>query len=75
MLVANRELRTAVIVLSNTAPGNKLDRWAMDLITRTTPPTMRGRNAIAAIRPRHGRPRKHLAGRYQLNPNFIFDVR
>ena len=72
IIVVNQELRTAVVVLSNTAAGKQVDRLGMELITRTVPSrTKRGESPSSdpgVVDP------KRLEGRYQLTPNFVFDV-
>ena len=73
MLVINRELKAAVIVLSNTAPGEEVDELAMELITRTLPSKAKTAKSPPA-EPGKIDP-KRLEGRYQLTPDFIFDVR
>ena len=70
MLIVNRKLRTAVIALANTAPGDKVDQMAMELITRTIPKSPQSPPSDpGTVTP------ERLEGRYQLTPDFIFDVR
>ena len=72
IIVVNRELRTAVIVLSNTAPGDNVDQLAMELVTRAVP-SRTGAPQSPPSDPDTVTPDR-LVGRYQLTPNFIFDV-
>ena len=78
-LFINRELKCAVIVLCNTAVDNEVDNLAMQLVMKAAgredkptpsdaPEPGSGKLAIDA------KLRSRLVGRYQLNPNFIFDV-
>ena len=73
IIVVNRELRTAVVVLSNTAAGSKVDRLAMELATRAVPSRTK-RAESPSSDPGVVDP-KRLEGRYQLAPNFVFDMR
>lgn len=89
-LFINREFKCAVVVLCNTAVTNEIDQLAMLLIQKAagqdvkptaiektdskpsdskTPDKKPGDLAIDA------KLRSRLVGRYQLTPNFIFDVR
>ena len=75
----NRELKCAVVVLCNTAVANEVDQLAMQLVMKAagqdvkpgpsdTPKRDPAKLAIDA------KLRGRLVGRYQLTPDFIFDV-
>lgn len=77
-LFINRELKCAVVVLCNTAVLSEVDQLAMHLVQKAAgqevklPPTAPAdKKPEVAISPKH---RQRLVGRYQLTPNFIFDV-
>lgn len=70
----NRKLKSAVIVLSNTSTFTGIDELAATLIRRAAGINTR----IEPDEPDDGIDAKHrsrLVGRYQLAPNFVFDVR
>lgn len=78
-IFVNRELKCAIVVLCNTAVANEIDKLAMQLMLKaagqqTIPelgdPSDQGSDNLAIAEELRGR----LVGRYQLTPNFIFDV-
>ncbi|GAA4453129.1 serine hydrolase domain-containing protein [Novipirellula rosea] len=70
IILVNRRHRVAVILLSNTAPGPHIDALGIGLMRHATTS-----DAEPKIKPfADGIDPKRLEGRYQLAPNFIFDV-
>ncbi len=76
----NRELKCAVIVLCNTAVTNEIDQLAMQLVKKAAgqevkleprKPSAKAPDKLAI----DAKLRRRLVGRYQLRPDFIFDVR
>jgi CubicO group peptidase (beta-lactamase class C family) len=84
-IFVNRELKCAVVVLCNTALLNEIDQLATQMVQKAagidvkpTPSETAARKPAAKDAGALGIDEKHrrrLAGRYQLTPNFIFDVR
>ncbi|MDA8745465.1 serine hydrolase [Rubripirellula amarantea] len=72
IIVVNRELKVAVIVLANTAPGDTVDQLAMELVARTVP-SHSPRDQPTEPDPSDAN-LERLVGRYQLAPTFVFDV-
>jgi D-alanyl-D-alanine-carboxypeptidase/D-alanyl-D-alanine-endopeptidase len=75
----NRELKCAVIVLSNTAVMNEVDQLAMQLVLKAAgqeikPESKEASNDKSADVAIDAKLRGRLVGRYQLKPSFIFDV-
>ena len=79
-LFINREFKCAVVVLCNTAVTNEVDLLAMQLIQKAaghevkpepSKPSDKESGDLAIDAKHRGR----LVGRYQLKPDFIFDVR
>ncbi|HEX3599324.1 MAG TPA: serine hydrolase domain-containing protein [Lacipirellulaceae bacterium] len=82
-LFINRNIKSAVIVLCNTHVSNEIDQLAIKLIQKAA-----GAPAREEVKPEanatsghdstklpiDAKLRSRLVGRYQLNPNFIFDV-
>jgi CubicO group peptidase (beta-lactamase class C family) len=81
----NRELKCAVVVLCNTALLNEIDQLATQMVQKAAgidvkppPGETAAKKPVAKDAGALGIDEKHrrrLAGRYQLTPNFIFDVR
>ena len=80
----NRELKCAVVILCNTAIGNEIDQLATQLILKaagqevTPEPSDDSDDASDGDADKltvDAKLRSRLVGRYQLTPNFIFDVR
>ncbi|MGE3243044.1 MAG: serine hydrolase domain-containing protein, partial [Pirellulales bacterium] len=78
-LFINRELKCAVVILCNTAAGDKIDQLAAQLVQKAAglqvelepdEPADPDADKLAIDAKLRGR----LVGRYQLAPNFIFDV-
>jgi hypothetical protein len=78
-LIVNRELKCAVIVLCNTAARNEVDHLGMQLLMKAAGQELEGESnepadpesdKLAIDATLRGR----LVGRYQLTPDFIFDV-
>jgi len=79
-LFINREIPCAAIVLCNTAVNTEIDQLAMQLVLKAagkefTPMPDEAPAAAADGATIDAALRSRLVGRYQLTPNFIFDVR
>jgi serine-type D-Ala-D-Ala carboxypeptidase/endopeptidase len=79
-LFINRELKCAVIVVCNTAVMNEVDQLAMQLVMKAAgqeakPEPSETTDKEPGDLAIDEELRSRLAGRYQLAPNFIFDIR
>ncbi len=79
-LFITRKLNRAVIVLCNTSVPNEVDQLAMQLVWNAAGQEVKSEPGEAPEDPSDdlaidAKLRRRLVGRYQLVPNFIFDVR
>ncbi len=79
VIFINREIECAVIVLCNTAVSDNIDQLAMQMIARVAlqgaePSSDESSEKKPGELAIDAKLRKRLEGRYQLTPNFIFDV-
>jgi serine-type D-Ala-D-Ala carboxypeptidase/endopeptidase len=79
-LFINRELKCAAIVLCNTSVANEADQLAMQLVLKAAgkevkPEPSEPSDAESDDLAIDAKLRRRLVGRYQLTPDFIFDVR
>jgi len=79
-LFINRELKCAVIVLCNTAVESEVDQLAMQLVMKAAGQDVELESSESSDTKSDkltidSKLRGRLAGRYQLTPDFIFDVR
>ncbi len=80
-LFINRELKCAVIILCNTSLNTEVDQLAMKLVMKAAGQEVEPEPATLAADDARGdieidaKHRSRLVGRYQLAPDFIFDVK
>ena len=78
-LFINREIKCAVVLLSNTAVTNEIDQLAIQLVQKAAGQGAKPKPSVPSD-PDSNKPaidatlRSRLVGRYQLTPNFIFTV-